>query len=67
MQVYRFITGTDDSAFCHEVTEALSKGWELYRSPTLTVGADGKVVCGQAVTKEAGDVEYHPARKLTEY
>ncbi len=67
MQVYRFLTGPDDSSFSHKVTEALSTGWSLYLSPTLTIGSDGKVVCGQAVTKDVGDAEYHPALKLSEY
>ncbi|MFN3501353.1 MAG: DUF1737 domain-containing protein, partial [Allorhizobium sp.] len=29
MKVYRFLTGPDDSSFCHRVTDALNKGWEL--------------------------------------
>ena len=35
-QVYRFITGPDDASFCHRVTAALNKGWEIYGSPSLT-------------------------------
>ncbi len=67
MHVYRFLTGPDDSSFCHKVTKALSEGWELYGSPSISVGTDGKAICGQAVTKNAGDTEYHPAMKLSEY
>ena len=67
MIVYRLLTGPDESSFCHKVTQALSEGWELYGSPTYAIGPDGKAVCGQAVIKDAGDVEYHAARKLTEY
>jgi len=68
MYVYRLLTGLDDeSTFCHKVTKALSEGWELHGSPTLVVDLDGKTICGQAVKKDAGDVEYHPAKKLTEY
>ena len=29
MKLYRLLTGDDSSEFCHKVTEALSKGWEL--------------------------------------
>jgi hypothetical protein len=48
MRAYRYLTGKDDSAFCHRVTEMLSKGWELYGNPTLTFDAEkGHVVCGQ--------------------
>ncbi|MDA9110187.1 DUF1737 domain-containing protein, partial [bacterium] len=33
MKIYRFLTDDDSSQFCHKVTEALSKGWELYGDP----------------------------------
>lgn len=64
MKIYRFLTGEDDSAFCHKVSEALSKGWSLYGSPTYVFDAQrGVMRCGQAVTKETpGD--YHPDMKL---
>ncbi|HTN63295.1 MAG TPA: DUF1737 domain-containing protein, partial [Devosia sp.] len=32
MQIYRFLSGEDDSAFCHKVTKALSEGWQLHGS-----------------------------------
>lgn len=64
MLLYRFLTDDDTSAFCHKVSLALSKGWELYGGPTYA--HDGAAMrCGQAVTKEvAGD--YHPDMKLGE-
>lgn len=34
MLIYRFLSGEDDSAFCHKVTKALSEGWSLHGSPT---------------------------------
>ena len=34
MQLYRFLTDDDTSAFCHKVTLALSKGWVLQGGPT---------------------------------
>ena len=65
--VYRYLTGPDDSAFCHKVSEALSKGWLLYGSPTLTFDPlQGRVICGQAVTKEVEDIAYSPEMKLGE-
>lgn len=67
MQIYRFLTGPDDSSFCHKVTKALSEGWVLHGNPSLSCGADGKAICGQAVVKDVGDVVYHPALKLSEY
>jgi hypothetical protein len=64
MKAYRFITNDDTSDFCHRVTEALSKGWELHGSPTYGFDAGkGVMRCGQAVTKET-DVEYSNDLKL---
>ena len=63
--VYRYLTGPDDSAFCHKVSEALSKGWLLYGTPTLTFDPlKGRVICGQAVTKEVEDLAYSSELKL---
>jgi hypothetical protein len=46
------------------VTEALSKGWELYGDPVYAFDAGtGKMRCGQAVTKEV-EAEYSPEMKL---
>ena len=33
---YRILTGVDDDAFCHRVSEALELGYVLYGSPALT-------------------------------
>ena len=68
MKLYRFITGIDDSAFCHRVTQALNKGWQLSGSPSLTYDATrGATICGQAVTKEVDGVEYSRELKLGDY
>jgi len=65
MKLYRFLTGVDESSFCHKVTEALNKGWELYGSPSLTYDhQSGKTYCGQAVVKEVEGKEYDPSMKL---
>lgn len=62
---YRYLTGPDDAAFCHRVTQALSRGWTLYGSPTLTYDAvNQRIICGQALTKEVEDTEYSPDLKL---
>ena len=64
MQLYRFLTEDDTAAFCHKVSEALSKGWSLHGSPTYAFdAARGAMRCGQAVTK---DVEgtYSPDLRL---
>lgn len=67
MKVYRFITGPDDSAFCHRVTAALNKGWSLHGSPSLTFDSvKGLTMCGQAVVKEVEGKDYDPDMKLGE-
>jgi hypothetical protein len=64
MLAYRLLTGDDTSAFCHRVTEALSKGWQLYGNPTYAACPDtGRMRCGQAVVKEV-DAAYDPELKL---
>ena len=66
MQVYRILTEDDTSAFCHKVSLALSKGWTLHGSPTMTFdAARGVVRCGQAVVKDY-DGPYSPDMKLSE-
>jgi hypothetical protein len=53
MKVYRYLTGKDDAAFCHRVTDALNRGWQLYGQPTLTFDQlRGEVICGQVITKD---------------
>lgn len=64
MKIYRLLTEDDTSAFCHKVSEALSKGWELYGDPTYAFDASNGVMrCGQAVTKEI-EGSYSPDMKL---
>ena len=42
MQIYRFLSGEDDSSFCHKVTKALTEGWALYGAPTYAYDAAEK-------------------------
>jgi hypothetical protein len=64
--LYRLLTGPDDASFCHRVSEALSVGWQLYGTPTLTYDADQKmVICGQAITKNV-NAAYAADMKLSE-
>ncbi len=64
MKIYRLLTEDDSSAFCHKVSLALSKGWELHGSPTMSFdAARGVMRCGQAVVKEI-EGDYHPDMKL---
>lgn len=64
MKLYRFLSDDDTSAFCHKVSLALSKGWELQGSPVYAFdAARGVMRCGQAVLKDVpGD--YDPEMKL---
>jgi hypothetical protein len=66
--LYRYLTGPDDAAFCHRVTEALSKGWTLYGHPTLTYdAAQSRVICGQALIKDIDDLPYTPDLNFAEH
>ncbi len=68
MRLYRFLSGPDDSSFCHKVTSALNKGWHLYGSPTYAMDPKKKVMrCGQAVVKDVDGVDYDPGIKLSDY
>ena len=67
MKLYRFLSDDDTSAFCHKVTAALNKGWELYGGPTYAYdGANGVMRCGQAVVKEVQGT-YSPDIKLSDH
>ena len=64
--IYRVLTGPDDAAFCHRVSDALSKGWFLHGSPSLTFDpVKNRIICAQAITKEI-EGTYDPQMKLSE-
>lgn len=66
MKLYRLLTEDDTSAFCHKVSLALSKGWELEGSPAYAFDpVKGVMRCAQAVVKETHG-EYNPDMKLGE-
>ena len=68
MQIYRFLTGEDDSSFCHKITKALSEGWSLHGTTTYAYDATAKKMkCGQAVTKAVRDQPYDPEKRLVDY
>ena len=65
MKLYRLLTGPDDASFCHKVSAALDKGWELYGTPTYAFDAGASTMrCGQAVVKELYGHNYDPSMKL---
>ncbi|PHQ93969.1 MAG: hypothetical protein COB40_13170 [Marinosulfonomonas sp.] len=64
MKAYRLLTEDDTSEFCHKVTEALAKGWDLHGGPAYGFDAgSGKMRCAQAVVKDVVG-EYSPEVKL---
>lgn len=66
MNLYRFLTEDDTSAFCHKVSAALNAGWQLHGQPTYAFdAARGVMRCGQAVVKTAPG-NYEPELKLSE-
>jgi hypothetical protein len=66
MRAYRYITGKDDAAFCHRITDAINRGWELYGHPTLTYDQKrGEVVCGQVIIKDVEGRVYDPSLDLS--
>ena len=48
LPVYRVLTGPDDAAFCHRVSEALALGYKLYGSPAVTHNGE-QVIVAQAL------------------
>lgn len=68
MILYRYLTGVDDNAFCHRVTAALNKGWQLAGPATLTYDTEKKrVICGQPILKEVDGETYDPSIELGKY
>lgn len=66
MRLYRLLTEDDTSAFCHKVSLAISKGWELHGDPQYAFdAARGVMRCAQAVTKQSTET-YYPEMKLGE-
>jgi len=63
-KLYRLLTEEDTAAFCHKVSDALAKGWDLYGDPSYAHDpAKGVMRCAQAVTKEV-EADYSPEMKL---
>jgi hypothetical protein len=54
LPAYRILTGVDDDAFCHRVSEALELGYSLYGSPAATFDGEN-VIVAQALIWAAAD------------
>ncbi|MFH8340406.1 DUF1737 domain-containing protein [Streptomyces sp. AM6-12] len=48
LPAYRVLTGPDDAAFCHRVSEALALGYELHQGPAVTFDGE-RVIVAQAL------------------
>ncbi|WP_329742145.1 DUF1737 domain-containing protein [Dyella sp. A6] len=57
LPVYRVLTGPDDAAFCHRVSQALSLGYVLHGSPALTFNGTN-VIVAQALIWPAAKVAH---------
>ncbi|WP_411084281.1 DUF1737 domain-containing protein [Streptomyces sp. cmx-18-6] len=44
LPLYRVLTGPDDSAFCHRVSEMISLGYELHGGPAVTFNGESVIV-----------------------
>lgn len=48
LPTYRLLTGPDDAAFCHRVSEAVALGYQLYGSPAITFNGK-EIIVAQAI------------------
>ncbi len=48
LPIYRVLTGPDDAAFCHRVSDALKMGYVLHGSPAVTFNGE-RVIVAQAI------------------
>jgi hypothetical protein len=44
LPMYRVLTGPDDAAFCHRVSQAIALGYLLYGSPAATFNGENVIV-----------------------
>ncbi|MFF4715103.1 DUF1737 domain-containing protein [Streptomyces eurythermus] len=44
LPVYRVLTGPDEAAFCHRVSEAIDLGYELHGGPAVTFNGENVIV-----------------------
>ncbi len=49
-ELYKLVTGKDDSEFCYRITKLLAEGYVLHGSPTMAFNGQHMIVA-QAVIK----------------
>lgn len=66
LPTYRILTGPDDAAFCHRVSEALALGYQLYGSPAATFDGEHVIVAQAIIWPSANtrSAPRGPARKF---
>jgi hypothetical protein len=55
MPAYRVLTGPDDAAFCHRVSQALSLGYRLHGGPAVTFNGEHVIVAQALLWPAAAD------------
>lgn len=59
LPIYRLLTGADDAAFCHRVSEALALGYKLYGTPSIVREHSATVVAQALIWHSAEDMIAH--------
>jgi hypothetical protein len=59
LPAYRVLTGPDDAAFCHRVSEAIALGYRLHEGPALTFDGERVIIAQALIWPGAGEL---PAR-----
>ena len=62
LPTYRVLTGVDDAAFCHRVSEAIALGYRLYGFPAATFNGKN-VILAQAVIWPSAESAIADARR----
>jgi hypothetical protein len=55
LPVYRVLSGPDDAAFCHRVSDAIALGYSLYEGPAITFNGEQVIVAQALLWPLTGD------------
>ena len=61
LPTYSLLTGPDDAAFCHRVSEMVALGYKLYGPPSVTYDGE-RVIAAQAVIWPTLEEQIAPTR-----
>jgi hypothetical protein len=65
LPIYRVLTGPDDPAFCHRVSEAITLGYSLHQGPAVTFNGEQVIVAQALLWAGASDVRAGSTHPLT--